>query len=135
MHAVPGLACPCCRGDLRADGEASLSCDGCATVYPILAGIPSFVPGESVPTTPPRERGRERPNLTVVVPAAKQTDDLDRLLPALQRELRSLEISHEILVMDRGSYGAALRTGFDRALGEYILTLDADGSHDPSFLG
>jgi dolichol-phosphate mannosyltransferase len=31
-------------------------------------------------------------------------------------------------------YGAALRTGFDHALGEYILTLDADGSHDPSFL-
>src|SRR2546422_10431895 len=26
-------------------------------------------------------------------------------------------------------------TGLGQALGEYILTLDADGSHDPSFLG
>src|SRR5437870_11193569 len=49
MQAIPGLACPACRGDLRPDGEA-------------------------------------------------------------------------------------LRTGFEHARGEYVLTLDADGSHDPTFL-
>jgi dolichol-phosphate mannosyltransferase len=31
-------------------------------------------------------------------------------------------------------YGGALRTGFQAATGNYVLTLDADGSHDPSFL-
>jgi dolichol-phosphate mannosyltransferase len=154
MHAVPGVACPACRGDLRAEGESKLTCDNCGAGYPILDGIPSFVP---VTPTLPRERGRERPDLTVVIPALNQASNLDRLLPALRQELRSLEISHELLVVDQGStdgtdevagrhevrllrqtrpgYGAALRTGFDHALGEYILTLDADGSHDPSFLG
>src|SRR2546428_14087660 len=57
MHAVPGLACPGCRGDLRADGDASLSCQTCATDYPILDGIPSFV--APTPTLPP-ERGGEK---------------------------------------------------------------------------
>ncbi len=126
MHAVPGLACPGCRGDLRADGETTLTCDGCATVYPILDGIPSFVPAAA--------GGRpSRYGLTVLMPALNQ-DDLDDLLPALHRELRSLEISYEILQPSGPGYGAALRTGFDQALGEYILTLDADGSHDPSVL-
>ena len=131
MHAVPGLACPGCRSDLRQDGDASLTCEGCATVYPILDGIPSFV----APTaTLPRERARERPDLTVVIPALNQAGQLDELLPVLQRELRSLEISYEVLQPSGPGYGAALRTGFDQALGEYVLTLDADGSHDPSFL-
>jgi len=131
MHAVPGLACPGCRGDLRADGEASLICEGCGAIHPILDGIPSFIP-----TSPlPRGRGSDRPDLTVMIPATNRASDLDQLLAALRRELRSLEISHEILVIDSGPYGAALRSGFQQALGEYILTLDADGSHDPTFLG
>src|SRR3989442_7670957 len=144
MHAVPGLACPGCRGDLRADGDASLSCQTCATDYLILDGIPSFV----APTpTLPRERGREKVDalpggrgsqtydLTVVIPAADQASHLDGFLAALQRELGSLAISYEILRPTGPGYGAALRTGFDQALGEYILTLDGDGSHDPSFAG
>jgi dolichol-phosphate mannosyltransferase len=69
-----------------------------------------------------------------VIPALNQASSLDQLLPALRRELQSLEISHELLVVDHGSYGVALRTGFAQAIGEYILTLDADGSHDPAFL-
>ena len=149
MHAVPGLACPACRGDLRADGEATLSCEGCGSVFPILDGIPSFLPA-------PAQDRPSRCQLTVVIPAANQAGNLDQLLPALRHELRSLEISHELLVVDPGStdgaeeivrghdarlvrqlepgYGAALRAGFEQALGEYVLTLDADGSHDPSFL-
>ncbi len=128
MHDVPGLACPACRGDLRAQGEAKLTCDSCGAGYPILDDIPSFVPGSP--------GGRQsRYELTVLIPASNQAHNLDRLLPTLRHELRSLEISHEILVVDASpGYGAALRAGFEHALGEYVLTLDADGSHDPSFL-
>jgi dolichol-phosphate mannosyltransferase len=127
MHAVPGLACPACRGDLRADGEATLTCGGCGKVYPILDGIPSFMPG-------PASDRPSRYQLTVVIPALNQSSNPDRLLPALRRELQSLEISHEVLQPVGPGYGAALRTGFAQAVGEYVLTLDADGSHDPSFL-
>src|SRR6266853_5600043 len=114
MHAVPGLACPGCRSDLRPDGDTSLTCEGCATVYPILDGIPSFVA-----PTPTRGRPRERRDLTVVIPALNQAGHLDDLLPHLQRELRSLEISYEILQPPGPGYGAALRTGFGQARGEY----------------
>ena len=130
MHAVPGLACPACRGDLGADGDARLACESCGSLYPILDGIPSFLP-------PPAESRPSRHQLTVVVPASDQAGGLERLLPALRRELERLKISNELLVIDQpptGGYGAALRTGFAEALGEYILTLDADGSHDPTFL-
>lgn len=131
------------------DGEATLSCESCGIRYPVLDGIPSFVRAQPA-------RRQSRYDLTVLIPARNQAVHLERLLPALRDEVRSLEISHQLLVVDRGStdetgeiarrhdaqlvpratpgYGAALRTGFDHALGEYILTLDADGSHDPSFL-
>jgi len=130
MHAVPGLACPACRGDLRADGAVTLICEGCGAGYPILDGIPSFVPGTAL--------GRSSTvDLTVLIVGANQPGSHDGLLPALRQALRSLEITHELVVVDQGSaggYGRALRTGFGQAHGEYILTLDADGSHDPSFL-
>ncbi len=127
MHPVPALACPACRGDLRAHGEATLICENCSTRYPVLDGIPSFVPN-------PPDRHDARYQLSVVIPAKDQAAHLDRLLPALRQELQSLEISHEILAPTNPRYGAALREGFAEARGEYILTLDADGSHDPSFL-
>src|SRR3989449_6354597 len=95
MHAVPGLACPGCRGDLRADGETTLTCEGCARVYPILEGIPSFVAAPTLPS--PSGGGINRVELTVVIPAADQASNLDRLLAALQRELGSLGITYEIL--------------------------------------
>ena len=131
MHAVPGLACPACRGDLRAEGAARLTCEACGAGYPILDGIPSFVPGAAAPGRP------SAVDLTVLIVAGNQPANLDGLLLALQQALRSLEITHELAVVDQGSaggYGGALRTGFDQAHGEYILTLDADGSHDPSFI-
>src|SRR2546423_601249 len=89
MHAVPGLACPGCRGDLRADGEASLICEDCGAVYPILDGIPSFIPTSALP----RGRGSDRPDLTVVIPATNRASDLDQLLAAYRREaLTALEL-------------------------------------------
>jgi len=149
MQAIPGLACPACRVELRLDGVATLTCDSCGVSYPVVDGIPSFVP------RPPGGRSSRYP-LTVLIPALNQAGHLDRLLPALRREIHSLEIDHELMVMDGGStdgtqevvgrhdallvrqtmpgYGAGLRSGLDQAAGEYVLTLDADGSHDPSFL-
>jgi dolichol-phosphate mannosyltransferase len=71
----------------------------------------------------------------VLISAHNQDRQLDRVLSALRKELRLLAIDHELIVMDTDStYGRALRNGLEKATGEYVLTLDADGSHDPSFL-
>ena len=40
------LCCPSCRGDLSLDGE-TLRCAKCAKTYPIVDGIPRFVPAQN----------------------------------------------------------------------------------------
>jgi SAM-dependent methyltransferase len=40
------LRCPACRATLQLDGE-QLRCTQCAAVYPVVAGIPRFVPKEN----------------------------------------------------------------------------------------
>jgi len=121
------------------DAEARLICDACGASYPVLDGIPSFV----APTLPsPRGGGEKDLPLTVLIsnphpdpPPQGGREKMERLLSALGQELRSLGIDHELIVMDSGlKYGRALRSGLEQATGEYVLTLDADGSHDPSFL-
>src|SRR2546428_13257416 len=149
MQAIPGLACPACRGDLGPDSQSVLTCAACQRSYPVFEGIPSFVPSPSTDRSTLCQ-------LTVLVPALNEAANLKELLPSIQRELQSLDIDHELIVVDGGStdgtaevvarhdavllpqampgYGGALRTGFERARGEFVLTLDADGSHDPTFL-
>jgi uncharacterized protein YbaR (Trm112 family) len=42
--AVSELACPACRGDLRADSApARLICSACGRAYPIVDGIPVLI--------------------------------------------------------------------------------------------
>jgi glycosyltransferase involved in cell wall biosynthesis len=88
----------------------------------------------------------------VVIPALDEAPNLDRLLPELHERLSWLGLTHELLVVDggssdgtadvvrrhgarvisqeRGGYGGALQAGFAAAGGEFVITLDADGSHD-----
>src|SRR5437667_1324944 len=149
MHAIPRLACPACRRDLRQGGETVLTCAACHRSYPVFEANPSFIPSPA----PDRSTLCQ---LTVLVPALNEAANLKELLPSIQRELKSLDIDHELLVVDGGStdgtadvvarhgavllpqampgYGGALRTGFEYPRGEYAPTLDADGSHDPTFL-
>jgi dolichol-phosphate mannosyltransferase len=90
-------------------------------------------------------------DLTIVIPALREGENLTLLLPAVRAVLRQLEITTEILIVtqeidpptrdaavragarvlvqQRPGYGAALRTGFAAATGEYVLTMDADLSH------
>src|SRR3989442_3048216 len=96
MQAIPGLACPACRGDLRPDSEMGLTCAACHRSYPVFEGIPSFVP------SPGPDRST-RCQLTVLVPALNEAANLKELLPSIQRELQSLDIDHELIVVDGGS--------------------------------
>ena len=45
------LACPACRGELRLEG-ASVVCEGCGGMYPIVDGIPVLIARESVNRIP-----------------------------------------------------------------------------------
>jgi dolichol-phosphate mannosyltransferase len=95
-------------------------------------------------------------DLTVLVLVLNERENLATLLLRLAHMLRSLDCDSEVLVVDGGSvdgtvevartlgarvllqrapgYGEALREGFAAAGGRYVLTLDADLSHDPDFI-
>ncbi len=95
-------------------------------------------------------------DISIIIPAVNEKENLSRLIPILKDVLGALRISYEILIIDGGSddgmvdaakklgayvlfqknpgYAGALKTGFREAKGDYILTLDADLSHYPSFI-
>jgi dolichol-phosphate mannosyltransferase len=96
----------------------------------------------------------EKLQVSVVLPAWNEAENVRRIVPQLRRVLEKGRVTYEITVVvpnledptvqacrDLGvtalvqkdpGYGGALRTGFEAARGEFILTLDADCSHDPS---
>jgi dolichol-phosphate mannosyltransferase len=98
------------------------------------------------------------PTLTVLLPAYREADSLRHLLPALKAQVDALTASYEILVVDArrsvddteevcrkwgvrhvfrrdgNSYGDAVRTGIAEGCGQFIVVMDADGSHNPSYL-
>ena len=98
------------------------------------------------------------PELTVVVPAYEEEENLRILLPRLLKTLCTLGITYEVLVVDtmqamdntkivceengvhyinreRGNcYGDAIRTAIAKAQGNLILFMDGDGSHTPEYI-
>lgn len=92
--------------------------------------------------------------ISVVLPAYQEAENLVSILPELHKVLRTLDVPYEILVIDTiepldntssvckeycatyipreggNLYGDAIRTGFTNAEGNYIVIMDADGSHD-----
>ncbi len=101
----------------------------------------------------------EKPiELSVVLPAYHEEENLKLLLPRIRNVLSSLNISFEIIVIDTVSpldhteetcrenqvrffrrhpgnyFGDAVRTGISKADGKYILFMDADGSHAPEYI-
>lgn len=98
-------------------------------------------------------------DLSVVLPAYREEQNLAELLPRLRKTLESHALRFEILVIDTDSpldqtesvcrrhdatclrrrggnnYGDAVRTGIAAASGRFCLFMDADGSHPPEFIG
>ena len=96
------------------------------------------------------------PDVAVLIPALNERENLELLLPALQAVIAGLGLMADIVVVDGGShdgtreaavrwgarvvpqqergYGGALLAGFAAATAPYIVTMDADLSHRPSFL-
>ncbi|MFN8412667.1 MAG: glycosyltransferase [Anaerolineales bacterium] len=97
-------------------------------------------------------------DLTVIMPAYGEADNLRVLLPEIQKIIYELKISSEIIVLDTQSplddtkdvclenqakylprvggnrYGDAIRTGILASTGEFVISMDSDGSHSPEFI-
>lgn len=99
----------------------------------------------------------EEVDLSITIAAYREAENLIQMLPLVKQAAAALTPSFEILVVDtqesmdntaeicaghgvrhvhrRGgnSYGDAVRTIIAEARGRYLLNLDADGSHSPSY--
>lgn len=97
-----------------------------------------------------------RPELSIVIPAWNERENLELLLPALREVLEHMGVVAEVVVADGGStdgtrqaaeergarvvmqrergYGGALMAGFAASTAPYIITMDADLSHRPLFI-
>ena len=94
--------------------------------------------------------------LSIVIPAWNERENLEVLIPALDRVIARLGVRAEIVVADAGSpdgtaeaarrlgavavqqvergYGGAVLMGFDTSRAPWVITMDADLSHEPSFI-
>ena len=112
-------------------------------------------------TSNPVSTRSSRPALSAVVPAFNEAENLHSVLTSLTLALRALTDRWEVIVVDDGSrdatpavmlpwlgspgvryvrlsrnFGkeAALSAGIDRAMGEVVLLIDADGQHPVELL-
>jgi dolichol-phosphate mannosyltransferase len=98
-----------------------------------------------------------RPDLTIMVPAYNEGATLHELLPDIKAAAIVLTPNFEILIVDTqtptddtpqicaengvrhlarcggNQYGDAIRSGIAEARGTYLLCMDADGSHSPTY--
>ena len=96
-------------------------------------------------------------SLSITIPAYLEAGNLAKLLPSIKRAAAALTPNYEVLIVDTerpldstaavcvvhgvrhiyrtggNSYGDAIRTIVREARGEYVLTMDADGSHSPYY--
>jgi glycosyltransferase involved in cell wall biosynthesis len=105
------------------------------------------------------DRPELQPYISVVIPLYNEADNIPHLYHELTEALESLDHSYEVIIVDDGSqddsylqlkliheqdprwrifrlrrnFGqtAALTAGFDAALGQVIITMDADLQNDP----
>ncbi len=93
--------------------------------------------------------------ISVVLPAYQEGENLKTILPKIKAAVEKLAVEYEVLVVDTiaptddtaevcaahgvvylprlhgNTYGDAIRTGFAASKGDYVVIMDADGSHNP----
>ncbi|MEJ2105248.1 MAG: glycosyltransferase family 2 protein [Ignavibacteriaceae bacterium] len=99
------------------------------------------------------EKNQKNFLISVIIPVFNEEKTVGNIVTRTKKTLEKMGVSYEVLVVDDGSddnsadiadkqkvvvlrvthqgKGFALRTGFKYAIGELVITLDADGSHKP----
>ncbi|MCP6719471.1 MAG: glycosyltransferase family 2 protein [Patescibacteria group bacterium] len=95
--------------------------------------------------------------LSIIIAAYNEERSILSVLSGIRQVMRGINIPHEIIVINDGStdntkdlvekkgvilinhpykkgYGASLKDGVKRALGDFVLFIDADGQHDPKYI-
>src|SRR5690349_17688300 len=72
--------------------------------------------------------------LSVILPVW-QEPGLFSFMQDLRIALKNLNEPYEILIQNERGLGHALAQGMKKAQGDWILTIDADGQHDPRDIG
>src|SRR5262249_39785163 len=92
-------------------------------------------------------------DMAIIIPALNEQENLELLLPSIWQVIGKLGLAAEVIVVDGGSvdetrltaerlgasvisqhepgYGGALLAGFAAAHAPYVVTMDADLSHQP----
>lgn len=97
---------------------------------------------------------KNEPRISVIIPAFNEGAGIGNLIGRIRAVLQTLDEHHEILIVDDGSSdatsenakqagarvikhpynignGAAVKTGIRHAKGSILVTMDADGQHNP----
>jgi glycosyltransferase involved in cell wall biosynthesis len=91
--------------------------------------------------------------VSIIIPVFNEKETIGDIITRTNETLENLDITYEVIVVDDGSWdgsaeiaqkknanvsrenhrgkGFALRSGFQKAKGEIVVTLDSDGSHKP----
>lgn len=107
-------------------------------------------PGDVFRLPTAQRKSSERPLVSVVIPTLNEAQNLPLILPLLPLDRvdevilvdghstdGSIEVAQQVLPSVKiikekiKGKGAALRAGYRAAIGEILIVLDADGSHDP----
>lgn len=100
------------------------------------------------------ESEHKEPRITIIIPAYNEENGIEELISNVRGVVQTLDESHEIIIVDDGSKdetaenakkagakvlqhpynignGAAIKTGIRHARGSILVTMDADGQHNP----
>ncbi len=151
MNLLKLLKSPCHRADLELKGN-ELVCTESGRKYPVIDGVPSLIAEHSY--TP--ETVDDECDVSVLILTRDEAGNIGKQLESTAKILKSLGATYQLVVIDGHSsdgtveealsagakverqsepgYGNAFREGLNLCRGTWILTLDADGSHDPNFV-